>query len=495
MPELEEETALANIALDLLGQARMLLARAGGILGRTEDQLAFFRDEHEFRNVRLVERRRRRLRRARRPAAGVQLPGGSRCSRNSCTRPDPVLAAIAAKGVKELTYHRDYAAQWVVRLGDGTELSHAAHAGRARHVVAAGRRAVPAGRRLALPLVEREAVDAVLDTVLATGGLDRPTATPLAGVGGRYGRDGVHTEAMGYVLAELQSVARAVPGRDVVSATLSRVRRRRRHAGPELPMVTLADLGILRSVDVTTGGTVVATITPDLLRLPGHARDQRRPPPPARARRLRRRRGPHPAGAGVDHRLDHRRRAAPSSRPPASRRRRPHRAATGPVPLTLGAPPAVRVPALRLDPTPPHRGVQRDGLQGAAPLRRVRRAVRGGQGPMTLTRTDFHPLRVERVDRLTDDSAAVTFAVPDELADGVRLRARPVADRAARRRAALLLDLRPGGRRAAHRRARGRRRRRVELAGATSCGPATPSRCRRRAGRSPPTSRHRRTTC
>src|SRR3954462_13626916 len=56
MPELEEETALANIALDLLGQARMLLARAGTILGRSEDQLALFRDEHEFRNVRFVER-------------------------------------------------------------------------------------------------------------------------------------------------------------------------------------------------------------------------------------------------------------------------------------------------------------------------------------------------------------------------------------------------------------------------------------------------------
>ena len=55
LPELEEETAIANIALDLLGQARMLLARAGGIMGRTEDQLAFFREEKEFRNVRLAE--------------------------------------------------------------------------------------------------------------------------------------------------------------------------------------------------------------------------------------------------------------------------------------------------------------------------------------------------------------------------------------------------------------------------------------------------------
>ncbi|HEY1626314.1 MAG TPA: 1,2-phenylacetyl-CoA epoxidase subunit PaaC, partial [Streptosporangiaceae bacterium] len=124
MPELEEETAVANIALDLLGQARMLLARAGGILGRTEDQLAFFRDEKEFRNVRLAEHEDRDF---------AELTG--RLLIFSAWRlalfqalaraQDPVLAAIAAKGVKELTYHRDYAAQWVVRLGDGTPLSRA----------------------------------------------------------------------------------------------------------------------------------------------------------------------------------------------------------------------------------------------------------------------------------------------------------------------------------------------------------------------------------
>src|SRR4051794_18414558 len=122
MPELEEETAIANIALDLLGQARMLLARAGAIEGRTEDQLAFFRDEPEFRNVRLVERR---------DADFAELVG--RLLVFSTWRlalferlqfcPDPVLAAIAAKGINELAYHRDYSAQWVIRLGDGTELS------------------------------------------------------------------------------------------------------------------------------------------------------------------------------------------------------------------------------------------------------------------------------------------------------------------------------------------------------------------------------------
>jgi ring-1,2-phenylacetyl-CoA epoxidase subunit PaaC len=218
-PELEEETALGNIALDLLGEARMLLARAGRADGsdRDEDSYAFFRAENEFRNVRLVER----------PDADfaelvarllvfstwrLALLDGLRAST------DPVLAAIAGKGVKELTYHRDYAAQWVVRLGDGTDLSH---------------RRMQHGLDVVWPLVDelfaphpieaslpgvavdvttlRTEVDVVLDTVFATAGLERPDPSPLAAVGGRAGRDGLHTEALGYILAELQSVARAHP--------------------------------------------------------------------------------------------------------------------------------------------------------------------------------------------------------------------------------------------------------------------------------------------
>jgi ring-1,2-phenylacetyl-CoA epoxidase subunit PaaC len=225
LPELEEETAIANIALDLLGQARMLLARAGraegSVLGedegRGEDQLAFFRPEHEFRNVRLAEHA---------DADFAQLAGRllifstwrlalfSRLHDSA----DPVLAAIAAKGAKELTYHRDYAAQWVIRLGDGTELSH----GRMQAALCAlwplvdelfrtdtvagdlpGVAADPAGLR--------DEFDSVLGTVLAAATLDHPDAAPLAQVAGKSGRDGVHTEALGYVLAELQSVARADP--------------------------------------------------------------------------------------------------------------------------------------------------------------------------------------------------------------------------------------------------------------------------------------------
>src|SRR3954464_8615762 len=134
-PELEEEVAIGNIALDLLGQARLLLARAGsvGVLGRSrslataaipdEDALAYFRDADEFGNTGLVEAENgdfgqtmvRLL-----VASTVRLAVFARLRGSR----DPVLSAIAAKGVHELTYHRDHAARWVLRLGDGTAESH-----------------------------------------------------------------------------------------------------------------------------------------------------------------------------------------------------------------------------------------------------------------------------------------------------------------------------------------------------------------------------------
>jgi ring-1,2-phenylacetyl-CoA epoxidase subunit PaaC len=218
-PELEEETALANIALDLLGQARMLLARAGRADGsdRDEDQLAFFRTEGEFRNVRLVERPDADFAEL---VARLLIFSAWRLEllQALTQSADPVLAAIAAKGVNELTYHRDYAARWVVRLGDGTDESHARMQAAlavvwpladelfARHPIEASLPGVAAD----VPSL-RSNVDAVLDTVLATATLDRPETVPLARVAGRTGRDGVHTEDFGYILAELQSVARAYP--------------------------------------------------------------------------------------------------------------------------------------------------------------------------------------------------------------------------------------------------------------------------------------------
>src|SRR4051812_24808241 len=134
-PELEEEVAIGNVALDLLGQARLLLARAGsvGVLGRTrekatlsipdEDALAYFRDADEFRSAPLVEApngdfAHLMVRLLVATAFRLAVFGPLRDSR------DPVLAAIAAKGVHELTYARDHAARWVLRLGDGTAESH-----------------------------------------------------------------------------------------------------------------------------------------------------------------------------------------------------------------------------------------------------------------------------------------------------------------------------------------------------------------------------------
>jgi ring-1,2-phenylacetyl-CoA epoxidase subunit PaaC len=218
-PELEEETAIGNIALDLLGQSRMLLARAGKADGseRDEDSFAFWRGEQEFRNVRLVERADADFAEM---LVRLLVFATWRLAQFDALRhsKDQVLSAIAAKGVKELTYHRDYAARWVVRLGDGTPESRT----RMQHALAVVWPLVdelfrPHPVETALPQVAVDAstlraeFDVVIDTVLATATLDRPDGDALAGVRGRYGRDGLHTEAFGYILAEMQSVARAHP--------------------------------------------------------------------------------------------------------------------------------------------------------------------------------------------------------------------------------------------------------------------------------------------
>ena len=128
-PQIEEDIALGNIALDLLGQARTLLGYAGELEGavtgqpRDEDDLAFLRDEREFRNIQLVEIENgdfavtmaRQL-----VFSSYQYELYSALS----TSADPMLSALAAKAVKEVDYHRDHATQWVLRLGDGTPESH-----------------------------------------------------------------------------------------------------------------------------------------------------------------------------------------------------------------------------------------------------------------------------------------------------------------------------------------------------------------------------------
>ena len=201
-PELEEELALANIGLDLLGQTRLLYTRAGQAdgSGRSEDDFAYLRDADDFRNVRLAE-----------------LPNGdfAHCVarllvlstwrlavfEGLTTAADPVLAAVAAKGIKELAYHRLYAAEWTVRLGDGTEESH---------------RRMQQGLDAVAPYLDelyaaedvRAQVEAVLRQVADSAGLVLPATAGLPG----SGRDGDRTEHLAPLLAELQSVARANPG-------------------------------------------------------------------------------------------------------------------------------------------------------------------------------------------------------------------------------------------------------------------------------------------
>ncbi|BBC29343.1 Phenylacetate-CoA oxygenase, PaaI subunit [Streptomyces graminofaciens] len=200
-PELEEEVALANIGLDLLGQARLLYSRAGQVdgTGCDEDAYAYFRDADDFRNVRLAE-----------------LPNGdfafsvARLLVLSAWRlahferlaasDDPVLAAIAAKGVKELAYHRQYAAEWVVRLGDGTAESH-------RRMRDAWDQVAPYLDELFTAYDVRDEVGAVLKQVTEAAGVPLPVYRPLPGAG----RDGEHTEHLAPLLTELQSVARAHP--------------------------------------------------------------------------------------------------------------------------------------------------------------------------------------------------------------------------------------------------------------------------------------------
>ncbi|WP_062217511.1 1,2-phenylacetyl-CoA epoxidase subunit PaaC [Streptomyces sp. NBRC 109706] len=211
-PELEIELALANIGLDLLGQTRLLYARAGQVdgSGRDEDAYAYRRPAREFRALRLA-----------------QLPRGDfaftvlrllvlstarlALFRALAAAPDPVLRAVAERGVKELTYHRRFAAEWVVRLGDGTAESH--------------RRLVTACEEIAPWLAEvlddgvgvafgasagavREESARVLTRVAEEAGVAWRMPGPAVAGGGRAG---AHTEHLGPLLAELRSVAEAHP--------------------------------------------------------------------------------------------------------------------------------------------------------------------------------------------------------------------------------------------------------------------------------------------
>ncbi len=216
-PQLEEDVAMANIGLDQLGQARSLLAYAGQLegSGRTEDDLAYFRDERDFRNVKLVERDQRDFGVA---MARLLIFSAWQAELYSALvrSADPTLAGVAAKAVKEVAYHLDHAGHWVVRLGDGTDESHA----RMQAALDAelpwmeelfDGSCVDAGLvadGLAVdPATLRDGVLTRVETVVAEATLTVPQVSPALG----GGRRGLHTEEMGYLLAEMQHLTRSHP--------------------------------------------------------------------------------------------------------------------------------------------------------------------------------------------------------------------------------------------------------------------------------------------
>ncbi len=213
-PELEEDVALGNIALDLLGHARSLLHYAGTADGRTEDDLAYFRDEHEFRCAWIVEQPNGDFAQtiARQLVAATYMFELYSALRHSS---DETLAAIAEKSLKEVDYHRDHAIQWVLRLAGGTDES------RARMIRALDAvwpyvdelfRDEPLLDRLdgiaARPSALREAFDDVIAAVLTEADLELPKGFISAG----GGRQGTHFSTLGYLLAEMQVLARQHPG-------------------------------------------------------------------------------------------------------------------------------------------------------------------------------------------------------------------------------------------------------------------------------------------
>jgi ring-1,2-phenylacetyl-CoA epoxidase subunit PaaC len=194
-PELEEDVALANIALDQLGAARLFLGLVGD-----EDELAYRREDWEFRNVLLVELP--ELDFAVLMAKLLFLSAFQRLNYAAlASGTDARLAEIAAKTVKESAYHLDHSIQWTVRLGDGTPLSH-------QRMQAAVDEIWPYTHELFedAPSLREEWLSTV-DGVFAEATLTRP-ADGWKPTGGRSGR---HTEALSYLLAEMQVLHRAHP--------------------------------------------------------------------------------------------------------------------------------------------------------------------------------------------------------------------------------------------------------------------------------------------
>ncbi|MER8042799.1 1,2-phenylacetyl-CoA epoxidase subunit PaaC [Streptomyces sp. NPDC094032] len=208
-PVLEEEVALANIALDLLGQARILLSLVGD-----EDELAYLREERAFRNCQLVEQPNGDF--AHTIARQLYFSTYQRLLYGELAAGEGPLAGLAGKAVKEVAYHQDHAEHWTLRLGDGTDESH-------RRVQQACDALWRYTGELFQPLdglgidpattaaMERTWLDSVT-TVLEKATLTVPTGPRTGAWKAGAGRQGLHTESFGRMLAEMQHLHRSHPG-------------------------------------------------------------------------------------------------------------------------------------------------------------------------------------------------------------------------------------------------------------------------------------------
>jgi ring-1,2-phenylacetyl-CoA epoxidase subunit PaaC len=225
-PILEEDIALANIGLDLLGQGRLWLGLAGEVeatlkgAGRSEDQLAFLRDGGEFRNVQLVEMPNGDF--AMTMARQFYFDHAHLLVLQTLARStDARIAEIAAKAAKEVTYHVERSADWVIRLGDGTDESHV------RMQKALDALWPYTGEMFAIDAVDAALIDAgiaadaqklrgpwlaAMQPVLDEATLALPAGEWMQGSGGRGGKQGVHTEHLGHLLTEMQHLQRTYPG-------------------------------------------------------------------------------------------------------------------------------------------------------------------------------------------------------------------------------------------------------------------------------------------
>ena len=400
-PMLEEDIALSNMALDLVGQARAVLTRAGKLeaeLGgapHDEDQLAFLRDERDFRNLTLAELPRGdfavTMLRNFALATFLKLLW-TKLERSS----DAELAGIAGKALKEARYHQEHAADWVVRLGDGTAES-----------AARMKAALDGLWPYFAEIFESDEIDEQAAGLGPRPALGRPARRLARRVRRRHRRRRPGAAGRAAVpqhrqVGPAQRAPRLHPGRDAAPA--ARLSRRRvvslaavgsrleqawavldRVLDPEVPVVSVRDLGIVRDV-LESDERPDRRRHADLLRLPGDRGDR------GEHRRRARGRGPRPGAgrdaprAGLDHRLDEREGPAPAARLRHRAARPGGRAGDGAAALrAAAAADGAGLPALREPADRAALRVRRHRLQGALALPRLRRAVRALQADLRTT--------------------------------------------------------------------------------------------------------------